>query len=803
MSRPLVVIFLFYVIGLYLGNMFGAIGFPGLILCLGLLLVFGWVWKTPHSATISSWLILAIFLFFGIIRYQSAYQSITHEIEVSRSLVNYSSVQITGKVINNPVLSQNRISYLLTDVRIQLPSKTIFFKGNLYLDIHKPPRDFELLYGDRVVYRSKLMFPEQPRNPGAFDYRDYLKNNRIAGINKIVPGNIDSISYHPGIWVGLIEAPQRLSSWLKYRIVRMNNLLIPSPYNSIANGISLGIQSDIPDDVKDIFYYGGIYHLLVVSGGNIMMVAVMAFFLLRLFRLNRRMAMAGSLPVIILYSMVVGFSPPVSRALVMSITIILAGFIRRDTQPINSLALAGMIILWFNPLSIQNGSFLLSFMAVFGLITLSPILYEYLPIKYKPLRLSLITSLAPMLATLPILMKYFNYLSTVSLLSNLIAAPLIFLSLPLTFITAILWPVSIPFASVFAQCNGLCIFLMAELTRWLTLLPGAYFNIPDIPTWMMAVYYVFLIGFISGFQPENKFPDYAFRKRWLATSLLACMVLGSVWILDLHPARFQAVFLDVGEGDCIVLRFPNRKTVLVDGGRGSPYDFGKNVILPYLRKAGIQRVDVMVVTHADEDHAGGLASVLNNYPVDQILVSTLAAPEDSSYQGLLETARKKNIPVNLALRGERLAGFEPWSVEVLNPASEAFKNTNSDENNNSVVLRISQGQRSLLLTGDIGLEAESDLVSSGVPLSSEILKVSHHGSRLGSSLPFLDKVHPQMAIIPVGKQNVFDHPSPETINRLTTNNIAVYRTDESGAVILELTPSGWNIETWLYRLFPG
>lgn len=796
------VIFLFYVIGLYLGNMLGAIGFPGLFLCLGLLLVFGWAWKNPHSAILSSWLILVIFLFFGIIRYQSAYQSITHEIEISRSLVNYSSVQITGKVINNPALSRNRISFLLSDVKIQLPGQLINFQSKLYLEINQPPRELELLYGDRVTYQSKLMFPEQPRNPGAFDYREYLKNNGIAGINKIVPGNIVTITYNPGFWEGVIEAPQRLSSWLKYRIVRMNNLLIPSPYNSIANGISLGIQSDIPDDVKDVFYYGGIYHLLVVSGGNIMMVAVMAFFLLRLFRLNRRMAMAGSMPVIILYSMVVGFSPPVSRALVMSITIILAGFIRRDTQPINSLALAGMIILWFNPLSIQNGSFLLSFMAVFGLITLSPILYEYLPIKNKTLRLSLITTLSPMLATLPILMKYFNYLSTVSLLSNLIASPLIFLSLPLTFITAILWPVSISFASAFAQCNGLCIFLMAELTHWLTLLPGAYFNIPDIPLWMMAVYYVFLIGFISGFQPENKFPDYAFRKRWLATSLLACLVLGSVWILDLHPARFQAVFLDVGEGDCIILRFPNQKTVLIDGGRGSPYDFGKNVILPYLRKAGIQRVDVMVVTHADEDHAGGLVSVLNNYPVDQILVSTQVTPEDSSYQILLGTARKKNIPVNLVVRGDRLAGFTPWNVEVLNPAPEPFSNTGSDENNNSVVLRVSHGQRSLLLTGDIGLEAESELVSSGVPLSSEILKVSHHGSRFGSSLLFLDKVRPRIAIIPVGKQNVFDHPSPETINRLTTNNITVYRTDESGAVILELTPRGWQIETWLYRLFP-
>ncbi len=803
MSRPFVVIFLFYLTGIYLGSMNGIIGLPGIILCLGLLGVFRILWGNSRFSSLSSWLILIACLFLGMMRYQSASQSINREIEICRSLFTPSSVVISGKITQNPVFSKNRITYLLKEVKIQTPTEVVPIKQKFLLDIRKPKPGLDLLYGDRIIYEGRVMLPSPPRNPGAFDYGRYLKQNGIAGLSRIKPNEIIEISYTPGFWESLLDSPLRLSSWLKIALIRINNQLIPYPYNSIANGISLGIQSEIPDDVKDIYYYGGIYHLLVVSGGNIMLVAVMVFFILKLFHLNRRMSLLGSLPAIILYSMVVGFSPPVTRALIMSTLLIMGGFIKRDIQPLNSLALGGLAILWMNPLSLWDGSFQLSFMAVFGLITLTPIFNEYLPIENRFLRISLISSLSPLLATLPILVKYFNYLSTVSLLSNLIAAPMVFLSLPLTFLTGIAYPISQSLASAFAQCNGVSIFLMTELTRLLTLLPGAYFNFPDIPAWMMAVYYILLVGFISAFQPSIGFPDYAFRKRWLTSSLVAGLVLGSFIIMDLNVTRFQAAFLDVGEGDCILLRFPNRKTVLVDGGRGSPYDYGKRVVLPYLRKAGIRRVDVMVVTHPDEDHAGGMVSVLNEYPVDNILLSTLESPQDSSYEKILAIAHQKNIPVRLCVRGDEIAGFEPWRLEIMNPSSSPLKGTGSDENNNSVVLRVWKGNQSLLFTGDIGLEAESELVKSGVSLNAQVLKVSHHGSRFSSSDGFLEAVHPDLAIIQVGNMNVFDHPSPETISRLTSRNIKIYRTDKNGAVILEETPQGWKVKPWLYFINPN
>ena len=274
-----------------------------------------------------------------------------------------------------------------------------------------------------------------------------------------------------------------------------------------------------------------------------------------------------------------------------------------------------------------------------------------------------------------------------------------------------------------------------------------------------------------------------------------------VWVLTLRhkPENLTAVFLDVGQGDCIFMRTPSGRTVLVDGGgrSGDPKTdiIGPRVVEPFLRREAVNKIDLLVLTHPHEDHVQGLVSVVRDFRVGMVLDPGI--PQGSqAYIEFGKIIKKRHIPYKLAVRGQEIDFGDGVCARVLNPGPNRLVGTEDDTNNNSIVLRVSYGKRAILLTGDIGEEAETDILRSGASLASDVLKVCHHGSVSGTTDEWLDAVKPRTAIISVGR-NSFGHPSQEVEERLAGRGIKVYRTDRDGAITVSISAKNLSVKTAL------
>ena len=252
------------------------------------------------------------------------------------------------------------------------------------------------------------------------------------------------------------------------------------------------------------------------------------------------------------------------------------------------------------------------------------------------------------------------------------------------------------------------------------------------------------------------------------------------------PAGFGATFLSVGQGDCCVVRTPSGRTMLMDGGTYGSGNIGYDLIAPYLRRQGINTIDVLVISHPHADHINGLIAVLSDFDVGLVLDPAIPHPS-ATYRDFLRAVRDRKIPFRKAVRGQVIDLGDGARAEVINPPDQHLRGTEDDVNNNSVVVRVTSGGDSIMLAGDAGCAAEADMLESALNLRSDLLKVAHHGSSDATSDAWLDAVDPEVADISVGRNNPFGHPHRETIQRLSGRGIEVRRTDEDGAVTVSFS----------------
>jgi competence protein ComEC len=265
------------------------------------------------------------------------------------------------------------------------------------------------------------------------------------------------------------------------------------------------------------------------------------------------------------------------------------------------------------------------------------------------------------------------------------------------------------------------------------------------------------------------------KSGWIRLLQIAALLILAVSPVALANENLTTHFIDVGQGDSILLQF-NGKNALIDGGT---HDMGPTVET-YLRNHGVSSLDILVATHPHEDHIGGLITILKDLPVKQVLDS--GQPHSSQvYETFLTLIDQKNIPYNVAQRGQKITLDKDIMIDVLSPPPTLFS---GDLNQNSIVLKVTYNKVSFLLTGDAGMEAESSLLSSSYDLKSDILKVGHHGSSSASSTAFLNDVKPAISIIEVGTGNDYGHPTQQTLSALQDVGATIYRTDTSGNIII-------------------
>jgi len=724
-------------------------------------------------------------------------------------------VILAGCVVEPSVLAEDRAQFTLelepgARARVLIPTD----------DGDPPPA--RLSYGQRVEIEARVRRPHNFNNPGSFDYAAYLGRQHIfwtASMPRntpvtVMPGRCGS-RFLAGIFALRMAALDRID-----RVFSRNQYA-----TGMMDAILIGETARLDRIWTDDFRRTGTFHALVISGVHVTVLAAVLLFLLRWLPISELSALAMTAAAAWLYALVSGLSAPVVRAAGGFTLYTLARACFRRARVMNLLALVALVYLVWDPQQIFEASFQLSFLAVAAIGSLAAPLLESTTASYAyglrgiagtdldahleprvaqfrvELRLAAETlwlwtripmrwvqeSLAAGLrlvlfvfemvvisATIQIglalpMAEYFHRVSFTGLSANLLIVPAMNAVVPLGFLaifTGWHWTGSLA---------GALLRFSARVAGWHANLEPAW-RVPDPPLWLILALATALI--VCAILIRRR----AWRLPAIITVLgLFALLLWQPWLHTVATGTLEVTAIDVGQGDSILVVLPQGQTILVDGGgrlvygrqRKSNLDIGEDVVSPYLWSRGIRRIDVIVATHAHQDHIGGLAALVSNFRPKALWTGANPPPE------LLDLARRLDIP---SVRQHPTGPFELSGarIEVLAPADDYA--AAKPGNNDSLVLRISYGSRSFLLTGDMERAIETQLLASAADLHADVLKVGHHGSRTSSIQPFLDAVSPSVALVSAGFENSFGHPHPDVLARLSARHAAILRTDLDGRV---------------------
>lgn len=694
------------------------------------------------------------------------------------------SVTLEGWICGEPDNREDRTVYQLEVDRLYGEEGSAE-KGSRLL-LYVPGKKAGLGYGDAVRVTGKPYLPGSPGNPGQFDYREYLYARGIRAIISLEDGNsIEKTGSGRGSYIA------GAALGIKRRLMEVNRVTLEPDHAALINGIVFGSRGEIDRRTAEIFNETGVVHILSVSGLHVGLVAAGVMGLLGILRLQG-ISFPALTAVLASYTYITGMGPAVVRAAVMAWIQLLGRRLGRERDWPTTLAASALAILAFSPGSLYEPGFQLSYAATWGILQLGPVIdrrLESMGLERPWLRGCLWVSLGAQLGTLPLVAYYYNIFSLVAIPANILAVPLVGLILPLGLAASLAGLVWIKAALLVNYATAALLDLMMLVVGVIHSVPGGviYAGPPPLPS--IAAWYISLIFLAGGAGPGQK---NAKLLRVFMAGLLALSLSVSIFAAKgFGRDDLQVHVVDVGQGDSILVRFTNGRNMLVDaGGWKDEFKDGRGageVVATYLKRLGIGRLDVLVLTHPHEDHAGGAVYLLGRFDIGTVLISPVGSGEhtreqaDPAYKKLFALSRDRNIPVRELFSGEAIALDPRVKVEALGPGSDLITGTRSDLNNNSLVISVRYGEKSFLLTGDIETDGQARLMERGVMLRHSVLKVPHHGSRY--VLPeFVGRVQPDLSVISVGR-NAFGQPDPATISLAGAGGRPVYRTDRDGLVV--------------------
>jgi len=721
----------------------------------------------------------------------------------------------------------------------------------------------ELHAGDNVAVLAEAKLPQVFRDEGAFDRRAYLAQQNIDLVVTLrAPQLIERIG-PPTSTMGtaLARARKRLRDEIDELFGGTPQAA------GVLRAMLLGDRSFVDRSAAEDFQKTGVFHVLVVAGLHVGAIAFALYWVGRKLRLSRVWTMLFTLSLLGAYVAVVEQRAPVLRAAMMAAIVVLGGFFFRRLELLNSAAVAALILLAARPLALRDSSFQLTFLAIgsiaglalpwlaktvqpyaralrgwrdvrrdaahepnaiqfrIDLRSLAQWLASLLPLWMgKPagnvvvggLSLTfrvwelLVLTMALQVGMLPLMARDFHRIPLSAPIVNLAAVPLTGIVVPLGFLTlacGLIFPAA---GRLLAAPLSWLTTLLLHVVQWFAHFRGWSYRIPGPPLWLVVLFFGAALLLAAEMRLRHQQRRSAVWGMWMvfgASALtIAVYPFGEKWT----KGSLELTVLDVGQGDSLFVVSPGGKTLLIDGGGafgGFPgheehngIDPGEEAVSPYLWSRGFQRLDVVALTHAHQDHLGGLSAILENFRVGRLWIGReVSSP---ALVRLEELAREQKIPIEHELRGESFH-WDGVDGEFLWPAIPPEEIGPSAKNNDSLVLRLHFGNRTILLPGDAEKQVEREIISennSGT-MRSDVLKVGHHGSKNSTTTEFLAAVQPQFGIISTGEDNPYGHPSPELLDRLQSAGVRILRTDQNGAV--HLVTDGLRLEISCFVACPG
>jgi competence protein ComEC len=722
-------------------------------------------------------------------------------------------------------------------------------------DGETPP---DLRYGQRVEFEARVRAVRNFNNPGAFDYQGYAARSHIYWTASVATGR--AVSIQPGTC-----GSKFFAGIFALRTAALNRIERLYQGNAYATGIMeatlIGESSKLEKIWTDHFRRTGTYHMLVIDGLHITVLAAFLLFLLRICFVPEFGALALAACGAWLYALISGFNAPAVRAAGGFTLYLACRYFYRRRRLLNLLAGVAIIYLVFDPGQLFEAGFQLSFLAVAAIAALAMPLLEASSLPFSrglsgitetsrdprlppeaaqfrielrllaetlacylkmpaswlaralafPTRLALYAYEMAVISTaiqiglaLPMAL-YFHRISLSGFSANVLVVPLLALVVP------------IGFAAIFTGSH-----FVAAVAEWLLLagqkvadwhlrLEPAW-RVADPPLWLAVGFSAALVAFAIAWRTPLRGKDPGVHTSVNATLTSARTTSGLVVMVlflllywhpfppKVWPRQLELTAIDVGQGDSLLVAFPNGQLMLVDGGgfltfgrhAKSKIDIGEDVVSPYLWQRSIRRVDVVVLTHAHDDHAGGLPALIENFHPAELWAG--ATPPSEAWFQVRKKARAQGVKI-VAMQSGKSFNFGGARIEILSPPADYVPGA-SPKNNDSLAMRLTFGQRSFLLTGDMERPMELRALADGRTLAADVLKVGHHGSNTSSTGEFLDAVSPTFAVISDGFENSFHHPHPQVLERLAAHHAAAFRTDSEGLITIRTDGRRIWVETY-------
>lgn len=623
-------------------------------------------------------------------------------------------------------------------------------------------------YGDSLYIEGEFKQPEEARNYKGYNYKQYLKTKKIIGTVELEKVKI--LKSSNGSFIHNIQ---------KYIRDTINGTLTDEEGNLLL-AILLGDKDKLSEDIQESFKTSNLSHMLAVSGAHVSYIILGLTYVLQNSIIGKKNGKIVCIIFLLVFMAITNFTPSVTRACIMAVLTLFSGIVYRKSDVYTNISVAALITLIFNPYSLLDLGFQLSYGGTIGIIIFIKRIQEKKSnskvINYiKQMEL---VSIYANIIIIPIMMYHFNTVSLTFIISNIMASPILGIIVITGFLFIITSITVKPLTRLIAIFIKPILSILIKISQICSKLP--FSNILVVTPYMFNVisYYAIILYCIKS-KKNNK------------CKIIICLLIVLIlinFIIYIFPQKLRIFFIDVGQGDSTLIITPDKKTVLIDGGGSDSFDVGEKVLLPYLLDRRILKIDYVLISHFDTDHCGGILTIMEKVKVKNIIISE-QAEHSENYERFKKLMIHKKIRLIEVKKGDKIKIGRYSEFKILFPTSRLL--SENPLNNNSIVAQFNYNNFKMLFTGDIEKLAEQQILKTEkAEIRADILKVAHHGSKTSSIPEFIKAVRPKIALIGVGKNNTFGHPNQQTIKNLENIKCRIYRTDLQGEIIIKIDQKG-------------